>query len=111
VYVLTNIAAIRYFSKEPDFNIAKHAVLPAVAVLLMVGLLYGQIDQQTTAPYTWFPWVIIGWVVVLAAAAVWLGQTRPHLLTAAGAVLATGDADNEGVLVDPETTGDPGPNP
>ena len=71
-----------------------------IAVLLMVGLLYGQIDQQTTAPYTWFPWVIIVWVILLAVAAFWLGRTRPHLLGAAGAVLATGDADNDGALVD-----------
>ena len=100
VYVLTNIAAIRFFSKEPDFNVLRHAVLPALAVLLMVGLLYGQIDQQTTAPYTWFPYVIIGWVVVLTLVAFWLGRTRPHLLSAAGAVLATADIHNEGVLVD-----------
>lgn len=106
VYVLTNVAAIRFFSKEPDFNLLRHALLPGLAVVLMVGLLYGQIDQQTVAPYTWFPYVIIGWVAVLTAVSIWLGKTKPHLLGAAGAVLATGDADNRGVLVDGAQEGD-----
>ncbi len=106
VYVLTNVAAIRFFWKQPDFNVVRHALLPGLAVALMVALLFGQIDQQATTPYTWFPYVIIGWVVLLAAVSIWLGRTRPHLLGAAGAVLATGEADNEGSLVDSPQAGD-----
>jgi urea transporter len=57
----------------------------------MVILLVEQILQQTDAPYTWFPWVIVGWVVLLGAIALWLGARRPDALQRAGAVLATGD--------------------
>ena len=30
----------------------------------MVALLVGQIVEQTVAPYTWFPWVIVAWVAL-----------------------------------------------
>ena len=56
-------------------------------------LLFGQITEQTAKPYTWFPWVIVGWVVLVAAGALWLAAKRPQKLALAGAVLATGEAD------------------
>ena len=38
----------------------------------MVALLVGQILEQTVRPYTWFPWLIVIWVVLMAAGAQWL---------------------------------------
>lgn len=93
VYVLTNVAAIRFFRKEGGFRVVRHAVLPSVAIVLMVGLLVGQIQQQTTAPYTWFPWLIVAWVALVAAVAIWIGRTSPEKLAVAGAVMATGEAE------------------
>jgi hypothetical protein len=43
------------------------------------------------APYTWFPWVIIGWVVAVSAAAFWLGAIRPEALRSAGAAMGSVD--------------------
>ncbi|MFG2196877.1 APC family permease [Streptomyces sp. NPDC048639] len=96
VYVLTNIAAIRFFRKEGGFRVVRHAVLPGIAIALMAGLLVGQIQQQTTAPYTWLPWLIVAWAAFVAAAAIWVGRRRPEKLAVTGAVLATGEA-GEGV--------------
>ncbi|MER6434387.1 APC family permease [Streptomyces sp900105245] len=95
VYVLTNIATIRFFVKRGSFHLVRHGVLPILAILLMVGLLVGQIQQQTTAPYTWFPWLIAGWVAVVTAGAIWLSKHRPNKLAVAGAVMATGETENE----------------
>jgi hypothetical protein len=33
---------------------------------------------------------VVGWVAVAIGVAIWLGKARPHLLKAAGSVLATG---------------------
>ena len=45
----------------------------------MVGLLVGQIVEQTTAPYTWFPWVIVGLGRAgQSPVAFWLGATGPE---------------------------------
>jgi len=92
VYVLTNLAAVAYFRRTGRFHVFRHAALPVAGAGLMVVLLVEQILQQTDAPYTWFPWVIVGWVVLLGAAAVWLRARRPQALERAGAVLGTGEA-------------------
>ncbi len=96
VYVLTNLAAARYFMREGRFRVVRHGILPLVGAALMVGLLVGQIIEQSTAPYTWFPWVIVAWVVIVFAGAAWLAAARPQKLKLAGALLATGE------LQDPE---------
>jgi len=92
VYVLTNVAAIRFFRARGDFSLIRHAILPGLGALLMIGLIVGQIIAQTDAPYTWFPWVIVAWVAVVAAFAVWLGVRRPDVVKTAGAALADVDA-------------------
>jgi amino acid transporter len=92
VYVLTNLAAIGYFRRTGRFRLVRHAALPLAGAALMVVLLVEQILQQTDPPYTWFPWVIVAWVGLLGAVALWLGARRPEALSRAGAVLATGDA-------------------
>ncbi len=88
VYALTNLAAARYFRRTGRFKAVRHGLLPLGATCLMVALLIGQIVEQTAAPYTWLPWVIVGWVLGVAAAAAWLARTRPHDFKRAGAMLA-----------------------
>jgi amino acid transporter len=88
VYVLTNLAAARYFALSGRFRVVRHGVLPLGGAALMVALLIGQIAEQTVEPYTWFPWVIVIWVALVTAGALWLGSARPHELARAGSVLA-----------------------
>jgi amino acid transporter len=59
VYVLANIAAIAYFMKRSSGKILRHALLPALGYLLMIGLFAGQIVENTGAPYTWMPWITL----------------------------------------------------
>jgi len=96
VYVLTNVACIRYFWRTELFKWYRHALFPVIGATLMVGLLVGQIIEQTSAPYTWMPWVVVAWVVIVTIVAVWLGRTRPQVLAVAGKILATGESDTEG---------------
>jgi amino acid transporter len=88
VYVLTNLAAARYFARAGRVHVIRHGVLPLGGAALLVALLIGQIAEQTVRPYTWFPWVIVIWVALVAAGAVWLGSARPRALERAGSVLA-----------------------
>ena len=87
VYVLTNLAAARYFLRAGRFHVIRHGVLPIGGAALMVALLIGQIVEQTTKPYTWFPWVIVAWVVLATAGAFWLASARPRQFASAGALL------------------------
>jgi amino acid transporter len=93
VYVLTNVAAARYFASSGHFRLVRHGILPLGGAALMVALLVGQIVEQTVAPYTWFPWVIVAWVAPMAAGALWLARARPRELALAGSVLATGESE------------------
>src|SRR6185312_13324324 len=79
VYALTNLAAARYFAREGRFNAIRHGVLPIGGASLMVALLVGQIVEQTAAPYTWLPWVIVAWVAAVAFTALWLIRLRPRV--------------------------------
>ena len=87
VYVLTNLAAARYFARAGRFRLVRHGVLPIGGAALMVALLIGQIIEQTTRPYTWFPWVIVIWVALATAGAFWLAANRPREFQRAGKVL------------------------
>src|SRR3954471_1427586 len=91
VYVLVNLAAARYFLRAGRFDVLRHGVLPLGGAALMVALLVGQILEQTTRPYTWFPWVIVIWVALVGIAAIWLASARPREFARAGAVLAEPD--------------------
>ncbi len=91
VYVLTNLAAARYFAASGRFHLLRHGILPIGGAALMVALLVGQIAEQTVRPYTWFPWVIVIWVVLAAAGALWLGANRPRELERAGTLLGSED--------------------
>src|SRR3954468_6787267 len=93
VYVLTNVAAARYFAASGRFHLVRHGILPLSGAALMVALLVGQIVEQTVAPYTWFPWVIVAWVLLMVLGAMWLARARPRQLARAGSVLATGETD------------------
>ena len=92
VYVLADIAAIVYFFRRNSGKVIRHMLLPALGALLMVGLFAGQIVENTTAPYTWMPWIILIWFIILAAGASWLAVTRPDTLRKAGAVLGSEEA-------------------
>src|SRR5689334_6611954 len=93
VYALTNLAAARYFAANGRFNLIRHGVLPLGGAALMVALLIGQILEQTVRPYTWFPWLIVIWVALMAFGTQWLASRRPRELELAGAVLATGETE------------------
>jgi amino acid transporter len=96
VYVLTNLAAVRYLWGRDGFNPLKHLILPLLGAGLMIALLIGQIIENSTQPFKSFPWVVVAWVVVVAIAAFIIGNRRPQTLAVAGSVLATGEADDDG---------------
>jgi amino acid transporter len=79
VYVLTNLAAARYFARLGRFRLVRHGLLPLGGVGLMVALLVGQIVEQTASPYTWLPWVIVAWVLAVSLIALRLFRVRPRV--------------------------------
>lgn len=95
IYALTNLAAMRYFYKIGEFNWLRHGVLPGLGATLMIGLLVGQIVEQTAAPYTWLPFVIVAWVLLTFVGAIVLWARRPETVSLAGRVLASAEPDED----------------
>ncbi|WP_369222756.1 APC family permease [Streptomyces sp. R39] len=90
VYWLTNVACMRFFRKQrpEQFKPLRHVVLPVLAIALMVIPVYGSVWPVPAAPYNWFPYAVLGYILLLAAVATVLGRRRPELLARAGEVLA-----------------------
>ena len=85
--MLTNVAAACYFRRAGRFRPIRHGLLPIGGAALMAALLVGQVIDQTVSPYTWLPWIVVGWVVLVGGAAAWVAASRPHrvgLVAAAG---------------------------
>ena len=91
VYVLADLAAIVYFMRRGSRKFVRHVLLPVTGALLMTGLFVAQLIENTTAPYTWMPWIILAWLVALGAGTFWLAVNRPEILGKAGAVLGSED--------------------
>ena len=98
VYALANVATIRYFRRRSDFNWVRHLALPLLGSGLMIALLVGQIIENQVPPYSWMPWAILGWLVLVVIGAVWLGKARPDALSRAGSIMATSELDEERAL-------------
>ncbi len=85
VYVLTNVAAACYFRRAGRFRPIRHGLLPIGGAVLMAALLVGQVIDQTVSPYTWLPWIVVGWVLLVGGAAAWVAVSRPHRAALAAA--------------------------
>ena len=97
-HALASAATIVYFRGRADFNPIKHLVLPVLGGGLMIALLIGQILENRVAPFDWMPWALVVYLIVLIAVAYWLAANRPEALQRAGAIMATGELEEERAL-------------
>jgi len=109
VYVIANIAVIRYYLTErrAEFNVFKHIVFPVVstAVLIYAVLVSFQPVCTTTcpaSPYNWAPVVDGGWLVLGLLVLVWYrSQGREDWIRNAGQALGEGEEEYEKVVGGP----------
>jgi amino acid transporter len=109
VYVIANIAVIRYYLTErrAEFNFFKHLVFPVVstAVLVYAVLVSFQPVCTTTcpaSPYNWAPVVDGGWLVLGLLVLVWYrSQGREDWIRNAGQALGEGEEEYEKVVGGP----------
>jgi amino acid transporter len=90
VYLLTNLALPVYFRRyHPDqFNIIKHGLLPLLGVVAIVVPMYYLAKPGQEAPYSWFPWIGLGCVVVAVIYSIVLTQRDPTIGDRVGSILA-----------------------
>lgn len=102
VYILTNIACIRHFNGpgRAERSVWRHVVLPVLGIALLGIPIFGQLYPAPPAPLVFFPYLVLLFIAVMVVIAVVVGRRRPEFLARAGAVLATGEReDNPSVRV------------
>ena len=91
VYLAANVALPFYYRKyrPAEFSVVKHAVLPALAVVVVgIPIYYLFHPSPAIQPYDWFPWVGLGLVVVSILYSIWLVRRDPGLGDRVGSIIA-----------------------
>jgi len=90
VYLAANVALPFYYRKyrPAEFNIIKHAVLPALGVVAIAVPIYYLFKPGQADPYNWFPWVGLGLIAVSILYSIWLVRRDPGLGDRVGSIVA-----------------------
>jgi amino acid transporter len=88
VYMLSNIALIRYFLRSGAFNVTLHGLIPLLGVVALAYPLWSVGQPGQTYPYNLVPYVVLVWLVVGVATFLYLRSRAPEKLAAVGSFLA-----------------------
>jgi amino acid transporter len=90
VYLAANLALPFYFKKNhPDiFSVFRHAVLPILGIITVVVPLYYLAKPGQVEPYSWYPYIALGVLVVTVLYAVILVKRDPSIGDRVGSIIA-----------------------
>jgi amino acid transporter len=88
VYILCNIALIRYFSKRADRNIGLHVIAPILGCLGLLYPLWVVVAPGQAYPYSMVPYIVGVYVIAGLVAYFYLRGRSPRKLAAFGSVVA-----------------------
>jgi len=88
VYILSNIALIRYFLRSGSFNAVLHGVIPLLGVAALAYPLWSVGQPGQAYPYNLVPYIVLVWLAAGVAAFLYLRSRAPAKLAAVGSFLA-----------------------
>jgi amino acid transporter len=88
VYMLSNIALIRYYFAQPERNLFLHIILPILGVLALAYPLWSVAQPGQNFPLNLVPIIVVVWIVAGAGTYIYFRQQAPEKLNAVGAFLA-----------------------
>jgi amino acid transporter len=90
VYGLSNLALPIYYRRHhPDlFNPIRHAVLPLLGLVVIVVPLYYLAKPGQAAPYSWYPWMALGAIIIAVIYASYLVAKDPGIGERVGSIVA-----------------------
>ncbi|MGO9904829.1 MAG: hypothetical protein ACLP4R_00635 [Solirubrobacteraceae bacterium] len=85
---ITPPAVLVAFRREykADFNPFPHVVLPLLGIVTFGIPLVGTFYPVPAAPYSWLPYIVLGWLVIGIIVALWLGRYRAGALSRIGRI-------------------------
>jgi amino acid transporter len=90
VYGLSNLALPFYYKKHyPErFNTVRHGVLPILGVCSILVPIYYLCKPPLTAPYSWYPYMALGVVIIAIIYASVLVSRDPGISERVGSIVA-----------------------
>lgn len=99
VYMLSNIALIRYFFKLPERNVLLHIVIPILGIAALAYPLWAVAQPGQAYPYNLVPFIVVGWIVLGAITYFYFRSKAPEKLTAIGSFLAEENLSEDRLLL------------
>jgi amino acid transporter len=102
VYIMCNIALIRYYFTLPERNILLHIVVPILGVAALVYPLWAVAQPGQAYPYNLVPYIAIAWIILGVIVFFYFRAKSPEKLTALGAFLAEDSPSEDRLMLDHE---------
>jgi amino acid transporter len=103
VYMLSNIAHIRYFWRIPGRSAFTHVIVPGLSVVSLAYPLYSVAAPGQLYPYNWVPVVVLGWIAAGVLLYYYYRAESPEKIAAIGTFIADDDTPAERPIVVEET--------
>jgi amino acid transporter len=106
LFISVSIAVIVSFRRQykADFSPIRHLVLPILGIATFMIPLVGTFYPVPAAPYSYLPYITLGWLVLGIGVAIWLGARRSDALNRIGRVfVAEGPEQPYPSAVPPDT--------
>jgi amino acid transporter len=90
VYLVTNLALPVYMLKfhRPEFRPVRHLVVPLLGSCLMLFPLYGLVEPGQPFPYSFYPYAVLGLLVISGLYGAILAKAAPDLVQRIGSFVA-----------------------
>ncbi|MCU1583464.1 MAG: Amino acid/polyamine/organocation transporter superfamily [Microbacteriaceae bacterium] len=92
VYILSNIALIRFFWRRSDRKVLVHIVVPILGIIGLAYPLWAVSNPAQAAPYNLVPIVVLVWIIVGIVLYLYYRAKSPQKIAALGAFIAEDDA-------------------
>lgn len=93
VYIMANVALIKFYWGDPQFNALRHLVAPVAGILVLLYPLYSTSKPGQEFPYSLVPYAVLFWIVVGLLVYAYLKQTSPEKIRAIGSTMADEEID------------------
>jgi len=91
VYIMSNIALIRYFWRDAERTVMKHLILPLLGVTALLYPLYAVSNPNASYPYNLVPWIVLIWLACGTGLFLYYRAKSPQKIAAIGNFVADED--------------------
>ncbi|HWZ17466.1 MAG TPA: APC family permease [Ktedonobacteraceae bacterium] len=103
VYMMCNIALIRYFFGLPERNWLLHIVIPILGVAALAYPLWAVAQPGQVFPYNLVPYIVIAWIVLGIITFVYFRVKAPEKLAVLGSFLAEDNPSEDRLMLEDAT--------